>query len=362
MKMVLALILSGTLFASTLDSQAFAQNPLPSEVRIEDFKPSSAHTTVTTPQKTMFMWECDADQCEKGAGGAIWVFQGSHGQAVWHYGAVADLTIRSFDHGAIVVHRVDPIDSYSTQYTGGRQFFADYSGEVDGGNINGGAFIVAGTLHDKWKGGVIEGLCDGEQCPLDPYQLVELGENSLQAKLYTAAFLSFKAAARRGDYDGEAYAAMMLLDGNPELQSDPTSALQMLEDSAMHDSLTGERGLAQMYRAGIAVPKDPRWAKLWDDKADRREKEIATVIQKARQIEINKRTKMYVGLTVLAVLFLGAVAAKGLSSDEEDGPAAVENYALRFAQQQQGLQENCREGSVGACVWLGMLAPAGAPH
>jgi hypothetical protein len=62
------------------------------------------------------LYECDGDQCTRGGGGAIWVFEGKHGQAMWHYGAVADLTIEAFDGENFVIRRIDPAGTYSSRF------------------------------------------------------------------------------------------------------------------------------------------------------------------------------------------------------------------------------------------------------
>jgi hypothetical protein len=80
------------------------------------------------------------DQCERGGGGAVWVFEAKEGQAMWHYQAVAKMTITKFDGRHISFHRADPPGTYSEKTTGVREFTADYDGEIIGNQIKGTAY------------------------------------------------------------------------------------------------------------------------------------------------------------------------------------------------------------------------------
>jgi hypothetical protein len=94
-----------------------------------------------------FMSQCEADQCTRGGGGAIWVFEGKHGQAMWRFGAIADLTVVSYDGHTIAIHREDPNPSYSSPR------FADRKKRPDGvlpttwGHFRGTA-LMAGSCTD----------------------------------------------------------------------------------------------------------------------------------------------------------------------------------------------------------------------
>jgi hypothetical protein len=362
MRSVLALVLIVVLPASTL-AQSTAQTgrpnsssgsavtspaptqsaPVSAQPRQEDYAPA---------ERLIVLWECDMNQCVTGGGGAIWVFEGNHGQALWHVGAVADLTMESFDNKRIAVHRSDPLDSYSTKFTGGKVFTAEYTGAIDGKNIKDGKVVFGGNLPATWYGGFTDGICDvGEACPLAPHQLVELGENSLNAKLYSAAFQSFKSAAGRGEYDGEAFAAIMLRDGAPGIAPKPAEALRMLKDSADHDNVNGERGLSEMYEFGIATPKDPQLAAFWKNKALERVRSM----QAEAQAEANRRTGFAIGATVFGLLILGALVAGSSSSQSDESDSVTINRRQHAASDL--LRQSCLYGDVASCVIGGFPNP-----
>jgi hypothetical protein len=220
-----------------------------------------------------------------------------------------------------MVHRSDPIASYSTQFTGGKQFKAEYDGEVTGTEYNGTIFV--GPFKDKWYGGFTDGICGiGDRCPLDVRHIVELGENALHAKLYRAAFLCFNSAAAKGDYDGEAFAAVMMRDGTAGTPRNAPEALRMLEDSAENDNINGERGMAETYEFGLGVPKDPERAAFWKKKVLARQ--LAMQEEAHAQSEMNNRTNAVIGFTVFGLLFLGALVVAGASSENKTTESPAE--------------------------------------
>lgn len=323
MRSVIAVILTATLLISTLDAQVGTQSqkasvpgpdssgvrsqgqsaPVVAQPRQQDYAPA---------ERPIVLWECDMNQCVTGGGGAIWVFEGKRGEALWHVGAVADLTMESLDNRRIAVHRSDPLNSYSTKFTGGKVLTAEYTGAIEGKNIKDGKVVFGGNLPATWYGGITDGVCDvGEACPLAPHQLVQLGENSLNAKLYLAAFLCFKSAAGRGEYDGEAFAAIMLRDGAPGLRPDPAEAFRMLQDSAENDNVNGELALSQTYELGIGTRIDAEKAAFWKNRAVKRIQEIRAAQNQQLLGEL------LVGAVAVGAIFALFSGSGGGSTDRE---------------------------------------------
>jgi hypothetical protein len=359
MRPVLALILSATLFISTLDAQTFAQSPDPAR-SVSAPRPPARPAPVQAapaPVKPLFISQCEAQQCISGGGGAMWVFEGNRGEAVWHYGAVADLTIERLDDKSIVLHRSDPVGTYSTKFAPNHGVFtAGYTGAIKGTRIE-GAVTWNATNSGTWYAEITDGVCDvGDRCPLEPHQLVELGENLLGAKLYTAAFLSFRSAAARGDYDGEAFSAIMLRDGLvPGINPAPAQAFRMIKDSALHDSVNGELALSHMYELGIGTPRDPEQAAAWKNKAT-----LDAQGSKAEQAraQANQATGLAIGATVMGLLILGAMAAGSSDSDEDTG-AQDRDHARR---EQHGRNVSaCDNGNKEACNQVSRPAPERDP-
>lgn len=144
--------------------------------------------------------ECEADQCTRGGGGAIWLFEGNHGQAMWRYGAIADLTVESFDGRNIVIYRSDPLNSYSSDYAPpGQHFIARYEGTIHGNRID-GTVIWMNKVMGTWYATIPENLCvPFKECPLDANQVFQLGQNAARAGQYSAALRSFLIAASQGN-------------------------------------------------------------------------------------------------------------------------------------------------------------------
>jgi TPR repeat protein len=360
MRSVFAVLLSSVLLFSSLDSQAFAQNakPVPqSQHKAGDFRPSVTASSMPE-EKPAFLWECEGKQCEpRGGGGAIWVIQGKRGLAVWQYDAVADLDIERFDRQGFIVHRTDPIDSYSTHYSQGQQFKADYRGALTGNDFDGKIFV--GPFVDKWYGALTDGICDGDKCPLDARHLVELGENALRAKFYSAAFLAFKAAAARGDGEGEAFAGIMLRDGAPGLTPNPTEALGMLKDSANRGSVSGALALSETYELGIGTPKDAKAADYWKDKASARKMELQAEATRTQQVQAqaqrNKATGQMIGAAAIALLFLGAMS-RGSSFQGGSESGWQEGYE-RGQAIHRDQEANCAAGDMVECDRGGISRP-----
>ena len=360
MRSFLAVFLSAALFVSTLDAQTIT--PQKNSNRTTDADALLAATlakalisdlqAATDSPQILVMEQCESDQCVHGGGGAIWIFEGDKGEAVWHYGAAANLTLHR-DRDGLTVRRVDPKGTYSSRWANGGEFIASYNGLVRSGKVNGSVWW--GEPHNKgtWYAKITDGVCDGDgTCPLDPGQLVELGENALGNELYTAAMLCFDAAAARGDYDGEAFGALMLRDGAPGLRANPAEAFRRLKDSADHGSVSGARGLSQSYQTGIGTQKSLALAALWRNKAVAREHEIeAEQARRRAQAQTNQLTGLLIG-GAAAALFFGAIfSGSSNSGDDED-------FTYRAHQRaRDNAMAACGSGDAAACQQSNMPPP-----
>jgi hypothetical protein len=252
------------------------------------------------------------------------VFQGPRGQAMWHYGAIASLTVRAFDGRTIVIHREDPNPSYSsprfadpTKRSDG-VFFADYIGTIHGDRVD-GVVTWNGGGKGTWYATIPQSLCGPSfRCPLDVGQLIQLGQNSLQAKLNYSALRCFWAAAAVGDSDGQAFAGIMTRDGIGT-PANPSQGVRLLEASANQGNYSGALALSQSYEMGLGVPKDPAQAQYWKEKAVRRAEELRQ--QTARQEQ--QQQQQQIGELVLGVVVIGAIAAllSSGSGDSDSGSA-----------------------------------------
>ena len=97
-------------------------------------------------------------------------------------------------------------------------------------------------------------------------RMIHLGRRAAEAKMYASAFRCFELAAAKGDADGEGFLVTMMMNGWGEKLT-PNQMMALLKDSAGHDSYAGEKGLAEAYGEGVIVPKDPKQAAYWNDRA-----------------------------------------------------------------------------------------------
>jgi hypothetical protein len=143
----------------------------------------------TALQVPFAMSECEGDQCTRGGGGALWVFDGFRGEAMWHYGAVADLTIQGFDGHTFEVDRADPPGTYSSRWAGPDGYFrARYFGTLHGDRIDGPVYFNGDTNHPgTWFATISADLCNpGAACPLGMAQVQQLRQRSSGAGLQQA--------------------------------------------------------------------------------------------------------------------------------------------------------------------------------
>jgi len=259
--------------------------------------------------------QCEADQCTKGGGGAVWLFDGRRGQAMWHFSAVANLTVESFDGRTIVIHREDPNPSYSSpRFADTRKrpdgvFFADYVGVLHGNRIDGQVTWNGGGT-GTWYATIPEHLCNPiQQCPLDVGQMLQMGRNALHAKLFYAALRCFWVAAQQGNGDGQSLAGTMIRDG-VGTKVNPALALSLLQASAQQDNYNGELALSQTYELGIGIPPDPQQAEYWKTRAYQKMQQL-----RARQAQQQRQQQQQGAEIVAGVVLLGLLGAMLIGGD-----------------------------------------------
>ncbi len=277
------------------------------------YTPRPATSTPASPKLKAIpstLLQCEQDQCTRGGGGAIWIFDGLRGQAAWHFGAVANLSVQSFDGRNIVINRADPPGTYSSRWAGKDGYFrAVYRGTFHGNRVDGTVVWNGNWQHPgTWYAVAPEVLCDPmQQCPLDMGQLIQLGKNAVNAGLYRAALIAFFAGARQGNSDAQAYAGWMLLDGKG---ASPHYALayQLLQQSAEQNNYNGEVGLAKMYEQGLVPgkPKDPERAAFWKNRAQQREQEMRAQAAQQQQMQQAQAAMGLFAFGALAAIIVGA--------------------------------------------------------
>jgi hypothetical protein len=334
MRSFLSLLLSFTLFASTSIAQSGGQRPPAAGHWIADFVAARQEE----PAIPTALYECDNTQCENPqSGGALWLLDGKEGQGMWLYRAVAKLTVTAFDGTTIHIHRADPVGSYSSQFINGAEFYADYYGTISGNRIEGQVVYMGNGHPDTWHATIVNGdFCTERagKCPLNPDQLSVLGRRASEAKMYAPAFRCFELAAAKGDPDGEGFVATMMMNGWGEKLT-PAQVVALLKDSASHDSYAGEKGLAQAYADGVLVPKDPKQAAYWNDRAG--------TWQARKEAQENAQWQGRVLAPWVIVALLVGAASSGESA-EQDGVSRWEHTrALGAPQRACNLSpSNCR--------------------
>jgi Sel1 repeat len=285
------------LLAFTPCNLAFAQVPVqPAQAS----NPAPGNQASSAAQLPPFVYECEGDECTRGGGGAVWLFQGNRGEAMWHYNAVANLTIVKFDGRNVHIRRVDPKGTYSSTFVPDHgEFYADYYGTIHGDRIDGRVYFGGNMTPPgvPWYATIPPSLCDPfNECPLSAGQLMQLGRNSVTAKLLVLARRCFEVAKGQGNVEAEALDGIMLRDGigGP---ANPAEALKLLSASARQNNFDGELALSQMYEFGIGVPKNPEQSAFWKSKAH-------ATIQELRA----QRTQQQLQQMLIGVLVVGAMA------------------------------------------------------
>jgi hypothetical protein len=340
MRSVLAVLLCTTLFLSTLYAQVGTPqqskpkvgSPLGVPVRDQVVSNGAAE-----PQIPPFMYECDGDQCEKGGGGAIWLFEGNRGVAMWRYKAIANLTVTKFDGRIIMLRRDDPVGSYSSKYAKDGHWVEDYTGRIHGGDY------VEGL--PGWHASIPDALCAPfSECPLSVEQVLELGQNAFQARLYASALKCFHIAAGQGNADGEGLEAIMLMDGWGGYRTGP-EIMRFLEDSANRGSYPGANGLARAYAEGKLVASNPQLAAYWNGQAGVRQAELQREASEQQERERQQARGASVGeisvAVLVAVALAGAVAAAshgsagGMDAEQEELSQEYRKNTQRLIQEQR---------------------------
>jgi hypothetical protein len=264
------------------------------------------------------LYQCEADQCTSpnGGGGAVWVFEGRRGQALWKFAAIASLTVEKFDGRTIVIHREDPNPSYSSPRFADLKkrvdgvFFADYVGTIRGNRVT-GTVTWNGGGHGTWYASIHDDFCmQMSSCPISANQLLQLGQNSVHAKLYNVGYECFRIAALQKNFDGLGLAGLMMVKGLGT-PANPSAGLALLNQSAIHGSYFGEDGLAQVYDRGIpGVPRSPELAAFWKKAAaDEQQQEAAQAESQRRARQMAQQQQLNADLLVGGVivgLILGA--------------------------------------------------------
>ncbi len=357
MRSVLALLLSFTLFTATLPAQerVHFKNTFAEPVPEKPASPLPGAESVPAGSLPFALYECDMDQCERGGGGAVWIFEAREGQAMWHYQAVAKMTITKFDGTHISFHRADPPGTYSERTTGVREFTADYDGTITGNSIIGTAYYggYGSPTTGKWKADIVgKDFCEDLGCKIEPYQLSVLGRRALEAQLFIRAYQCFHAAALKGDADGQGFEAMMMMDG---WGGKHTSAeiLAALQSSAGRNSYPGAKGLAAAYEKGGIVPKNAEQAAFWNQRAEQIKAATA-------QQEASRANSQMAGKVMSAVLIFGLMSALmgGGSGSSGDGGFQGSTEEERYRAEQHESAMQCRAtGDAYACGGAGESAP-----
>ena len=281
--------------------------------------PSSVQSTApvaASPEVPFALTMCEMDQCTKGGGGSIWVFQGNKGQAVWHYGAVATIVVQQFDGHTIVMTRTDPPGSYSSQWPGKDGVFrGEYRGTVYADHIEGTAFWNGDAAHSgKWVAKIPKSLCAaGTDCPLDANQLTLLGANAYKAGLHVAAARSFLAAAEQGNSDAEAFFACVLF----QHKSSPAAAFQWAKRSADANNGLGEEVLGRFYIDGFGTPRDPALGKSLMAKGEAQMKLEDAQAQQQARADAQGGLVQQLAIAAMVAAFLGGDSGGSAASGDD---------------------------------------------
>ena len=266
---------------------------------------------------------------------------------MWHYGAVANMTIDSWDGTNIVISRLDPPGTYSSQWAMPDGYFrAKYTGAVvDGNRIEGDVVWDENPKNaGKWHATIQTELCDATQkCPLEMAQILSLGLLAYGNKVYGAAFDTFLYAAKEGSPHGKGLLANMLYEekGNGPRQ---VRGFELAQDSATTGSAFGMEALGKMYRDGIGTQRNAKMAKYWFEKAAQVKPQQMAELD-ARTQSVNKATTQSgAGLygALLGFLLIASFGSIDDSSSPRSGPSEHDIYMQNQAQWRANQQRDAQ--------------------
>jgi hypothetical protein len=340
-----------------LSSSFFAQS------RFQPAAPAPPPAPAKPP--ILILYECEGDQCPHDQHKhAVWIFEGNNGEAIWPYGAVADLTVKSFDGSKIVIERVDRRESSSTKWAdpATRNFHATYTATLnpatrsfDGSVTFDGDFNGAKGTGAEWTATLGDGeVCDRMLlCDVNDAAIMQLGLNAFNANLHDAALLCFKAAEGQ-NIDAEGMIGVMTFRGIA-LRADQQAGFALLNKTATAGSEVGQFALAEIYDKGVdGVPRNPQLAAFWRAKADKTAQDRATT-----QAATARNPGMMNGRDAAALLLL--IMMGGGQGGTHD-PSAYNHQVdeMNYERGQEYHRENvegCNGGDTVACGHAGMSPP-----
>jgi len=193
-----------------------------------------------------------------------WTFQGDKGTAHWPHGNKAELTIKKWAGGEVVISREDTPDSQSAGAT------VIYRGSYCSDVIKGIATVHwPGHFDEKdvdvpWMATVPVTSCEG--LPDDAVRLVDVAQAAFRFRKLPDAFKCLSRAAALGDRDSRTATGLMYRDGVGTQVSYP-DALKLFQEGAIQGDYNAQVALSQMYDLGLGVPVDSSKAKEWARRA-----------------------------------------------------------------------------------------------
>ena len=269
---------------------------------------SSKKQVVAVAQLPPVIVSCEGDQCDhQGAG--LWVFDGNEGRAAWGYGAVANMTIDSFDGHSIVISRADPRGTYSSRWAMPDGIFrARYTGTVDGNMIHGSVYFNGDSAHPaSWQATIQSSICSIPQdCALGASSLTAFGLDAYKAGRHAVGLKILKAASAY-DPDAEGYVAYIM--GEDKSKVEQARAFTYARQSAEAGSGVGMVALGDFYRDGIGTAVNAQTATYWTNKGE--------ALIKASQQTVASQTNR--GGTVGVDAILWGIMQMMLSGDQSSG-------------------------------------------
>jgi len=271
------------LFVSALLCFAVTFSTIPVTAQNATAPRSSVSPTRRSPSQVVVLYECDNGQCEDpNWGGALWVFDGlypgAHGQSVWRYYCIANLTITAYDGKNLTVERDDPPGSKATHAmpTEDRgplkgHFTGQYSGSFSGKRIMGQmAWNHGAPGTNRWHATRIDlsSECDTAQnCPLTADQMAMLGGRLLDAGMTQQAEAVLQVASDNlGSPEAEGVLAII---GYKTKSMTPQQIFSRAQRSSDSGSWSGKLMLSTCYSDGIGTSINPKMAEALKRDAQR---------------------------------------------------------------------------------------------
>jgi hypothetical protein len=231
--------------------------------------------------------------CENGGPcNAAWTLHGMEGAGTWFARTPvhAKLTVVRGEADNLLIRRTDTTDGVT----------ATYAGSLRGDHYS-GVIVVGGSEHPgsttgTWTATIPKTTCNQD---MDAPAALATGQTALMFKRNEDALECYVVAGNAGDARAQTAVGLLYDQGSGGVEQDYKKAFYWLHKAADQGVYPAERRVAEMYEAGLGIPRDATLAHIYAARADEQKHDYERQ-QDLEEREADRRTQ------VLSSFVLGA--------------------------------------------------------